>query len=178
MFISKAEAEEIVAHMKYPPQGHRGVALGIAHDHYRPGPTDRKLAAANRRTALAALIETAEGIENIDEIAAVEGVDCLWIGHFDLSASLGIAGKFDHPTFAAAQDRVRRAARKHNKALGRLAADAQGCAALYRAGFDVVCYSGDLWVYQQALIAGVAELRAACAKMKPRRRGGRKAARK
>ncbi|MCH6587667.1 MAG: hpch/hpai aldolase, partial [Proteobacteria bacterium] len=110
MVSSKAEAEEIVAHMKYPPQGHRGVALGIAHDRYRPGPTDRKLAAANRRTALAALIETAEGIENIDEIAAVKGVDCLWIGHFDLSASLGIAGQFDHPAFTAATERVRRAA--------------------------------------------------------------------
>jgi 2-dehydro-3-deoxyglucarate aldolase/4-hydroxy-2-oxoheptanedioate aldolase len=160
--------------MKYPPQGHRGVALGIAHDRYQPGPTAKKLAAANRRTAFVALIETAEGIENIDEIAAVEGVDCLWIGHFDLSASLGIAGKFDHPSFAAAVDRVRRAARKHNKALGRLDATAEGCAALYRQGFDVVAYSGDLWVYQQALIAGIAELRAACAKVKPRARKAKK----
>ena len=174
MVSSKAEAEEIVAHMKYPPQGHRGVALGIAHDRYQPGPTDRKLAAANRRTALVALIETAEGIKNIDQIAAVAGVDCLWIGHFDLSASLGIPGQFDHPTFAKAEDRVRRAARKHNRALGRLAADAEGCAALYRAGFDVVCYSGDLWVYQQALIAGMAELRASCAKVKPRTRNAKK----
>lgn len=174
MVSSKAEAEEIVAHMKYPPQGHRGVALGIAHDRYRPGPTDRKLAAANRRTALVALIETAEGIENIDEIAAVNGVDCLWIGHFDLSASLGIPGRFDHPAFAAAEDRVRRAARKHGKALGRLAADVQGCAALYRAGFDVICYSGDLWVYQQALIDGVTALRAACATTKSRRRKARR----
>ncbi len=174
MVSSKAEAEEIVAHMKYPPQGHRGVALGIAHDRYQPGPTGKKLAAANRRTALVALIETAEGIENIDEIAAVKGVDCLWIGHFDLSASLGIAGKFDHPTFAAAEDRVRRAARKHDKALGRLAADAQGCVALYRAGFDVVCYSGDLWVYQQALIGGIEALRAGCAKVKRRTRKTKK----
>ena len=178
MVGSKAEAEEIVAHMKYPPQGHRGVALGIAHDRYRPGPTGLKLAAANRRSALCALIETAEGIENIDQIAAVKGVDCLWIGHFDLSTSLGIAGQFDHPTFAAAEDRVRRAARKHGKALGRLAADAQGCAALYRAGFDVICYSGDLWVYQQALIAGVADLRARCAKTKPRSRKAKGGARK
>ncbi len=178
MVSSKAEAEEIVAHMKYPPQGHRGVALGIAHDRYQPGPTGRKLAAANRRTALVALIETAEGIENIDEIAAVNGVDCLWIGHFDLSASLGIAGQFDHPTFAAAEDRVRRAARKHNKALGRLDATAEGCAALYRQGFDVIAYSGDLWVYQQALIAGVAELRARCAKIKTRSRSAKGGAKK
>jgi 2-dehydro-3-deoxyglucarate aldolase/4-hydroxy-2-oxoheptanedioate aldolase len=174
MVSSKAEAEAIVAHMKYPPQGHRGVALGIAHDRYEPGPAGRKLAAANRRTAFCALIETAEGIENIDEIAAVKGVDCLWIGHFDLSASLGIPGQFDHPSFAAAEDRVRRAARRHGTALGRLDADAEGCAALYRAGFDVICYSGDLWVYQQALIAGVAELRARCAKIKPRSRSTKK----
>ncbi len=170
MVSSGVEAEEIVAHMKYPPQGHRGVALGIAHDRYRPGPTDRKLAAANRRSALCALIETAEGVENIDAIAAVKGVDCLWIGHFDLSAALGIAGQFDHPAFAAAEDRVRRAARKHGKALGRLAHDAKSGASLYHEGFDVICHSADIWVYQQALIGGIEELRAACAKPKPRTR--------
>ena len=162
MVASKEEAEHIVSCMKYPPMGERGVALGIAHDRYHPGNPADVLAAANQHTAFAALIETEEGIANIDEIASVKGVDCLWIGHFDLSCSLGINGQFDHPDFRKACDKVKRAAKKHNKALARLAGDTGGCIALYKKGFDVLCYSGDLWVYQQALNAGIKEIRSAC----------------
>ncbi len=162
MVGSKDEAEHIVSCMKYPPMGKRGVALTIAHDNYTPGDTAKILAAANRRTAFVALIETEEGVRNIDAIASVKGVDCLWIGHFDLSCSLGINGQFAHPDFLAATDRVRRAAQKHNKALGRLTGDTAGAIALYKQGYDVLCYSGDLWVYQQALIKGIAEIRDGC----------------
>ena len=166
MVGSKEEAEHIVSCMKYPPMGNRGVALNIAHDHYIPGDPATTLAAANRRTAFVALIETEEGIRNIDAIASVKGVDCLWIGHFDLSCSLGINGQFDHPDFIKATDKVKRAANKHNKALGRLTADAAGAIALNKQGYDVLCYSGDLWVYQQALIQGISEIRKGC---KPRK---------
>jgi len=162
MVSSKEEAEHIVSCMKYPPMGKRGVALNIAHDRYQPGDAAATLAATNRRTAFVALIETVEGIENIDEIAAVKGLDCLWIGHFDLSCSLGINGQFDHPDFIKAANKVKRAAKKHNKALGRLTADAAGAIALNKQGYDVLCYSGDLWVYQQALIAGISAIRDGC----------------
>jgi len=54
------------------------------------GPVPAKLAAANKKTTLFCQIETAEGVKNADAIAAVDGVDCLWVGHFDLSVSLGI----------------------------------------------------------------------------------------
>jgi len=165
MVGSREEAEHIVSCMKYPPMGKRGVALNIAHDHYTPGAAADVLAAANKRTALVALIETVDGVSNADEIAAVKGVDCLWIGHFDLSCSLGINGQFDHPDFLKATRAVKRAAKKHNKALGRLSSDAAGAIALYKEGYDVLCYSGDLWVYQQALIDGIKAIRSGC---KPR----------
>ncbi len=164
------QAEAAVADMKYPPMGRRGVALGIAHDDYQPGPAAAKLRAANRRTALATLIETAEGIDNVDAIAAVRGVDCLWIGHFDLSSSLGIPGEFDNPKFTKAVNRVRRAAKKHGKALGRLIGSPGEAKALYKQGFDVICYSGDLWVYQQALVEGVGEIRKSCTGRKGNRK--------
>ena len=73
------EAQRIVAHAKYPPLGHRGVALGVAHDRYAPGAPVTKMRAANKRVAVFLLVETREGIENVDEIAAVEGID----GHLD-----------------------------------------------------------------------------------------------
>ena len=66
---------------------------------------------------------------------------------------------------------MKRAAKKHNKALGRLTSDAAGAIALYKQGYDVLCYSGDLWVYQQALTDGVSEIRAGC---KPRKTAGGK----
>lgn len=163
MVGSGAQAAAIVQALKYPPQGARGVALGIAHDRYQPGPAAEKMAAANARTALAVLVETRDGIDNIDDIAATDGVDCLWIGHFDLSASMDISGQFEHPDFTAAENAVIAAAKRHGKALGRLVSSADEGAALYARGFDVICYSGDLWVYQQGLIAGMEALRSICA---------------
>ena len=99
-----AEARAILDSMKYTPDGRRGVALQVAHDRYRPGAVTDKFAAANKRTTLFCQIETAEGVENADAIAAIDGVDCLWVGHFDLSVSLGIPGEFDHPKFKKAID--------------------------------------------------------------------------
>ena len=155
------EAARIVAHAKYPPLGHRGVALGVAHDRYAPGAPRTKMRAANDRVALFLLVETREGIENVDEIAAVEGVDGLWIGHFDLSTSLGVPGQFDHPDLAAAVDRVRRACVRNRKSFGCLVMDVAGGTAAYHAGFDMICYSGDIWLLRESLSRGIADLKTA-----------------
>lgn len=153
------EAESLVSSMKYVPRGGRGVALGVAHDNYLQGPVMEKLAAANARSTLFAQIETAEGVENAEAIAAVDGVDCLWVGHFDLSSSLGIPGQFDHPDFKGAIERTIKAARKHGKAAGRLVPDVKQGVELFGEGFDFICYSGDVWVLQSALAAAVADIR-------------------
>jgi 2-dehydro-3-deoxyglucarate aldolase/4-hydroxy-2-oxoheptanedioate aldolase len=157
------EAERIVSGMKYTPRGRRGVAPGIAHDDYVMGPVLEKLAAANEKTTLFAQIESVAGVENADAIAAIDGVDCLWVGHFDLSCSLGIPGQFEHTDFRAAIERTVAAARRHGKALGRLSGSPAECAALYREGFDFICYGGDVWLLQAAIAAGVAEIRQAVA---------------
>jgi 2-keto-3-deoxy-L-rhamnonate aldolase RhmA len=114
------EARHILKSMKYTPDGGRGVALQVSHDRYRPGPVVDKFVAANRRSTFFCQIETADGVENADAIAALPGVDCLWVGHFDLSVSLGVPGKFGSKTFTDAIARVCDAARKHGKSLGRL----------------------------------------------------------
>jgi 2-keto-3-deoxy-L-rhamnonate aldolase RhmA len=162
MVGTAAEARHILDCMKYVPAGHRGVALQVAHDRYLPGPVMEKLAAANARTTLFAQIETRQGVENADEIASVEGVDCLWVGHFDLSCSLGIPGQFEHKEFLAAIDTVVRACRRHGKSTGRLVPDVATGADYNAKGFDYICYSGDVWAYQAAVKAGVDGIRAAC----------------
>jgi 2-keto-3-deoxy-L-rhamnonate aldolase RhmA len=162
MVNSAAEAKAIVDSMKYFPQGLRGVALGVAHDNYAAGPVPEKLAAANARTTLFCQIETADGAKNADAIAAIDGVDALWVGHFDLSVSLGIPGEFGHPKFVEAIDRTVAAVKKHNKALGRLVPTTDQGIALYKQGFDFCCYSGDAWVLRDALAAAMATLRDGC----------------
>src|SRR5215813_585009 len=134
------QVRHIINSMKYHPVGKRGVALQVAHDRYRPGAVADKFVASNRRTTLFSQIETEEGVENADEMAAIEGVDCLWVGHFDLSVSLGIPGEFDHPKFTKAIDRVVAATRKHGKALGRLVPNVEtGIEINSRWGFDFIC---------------------------------------
>jgi 2-keto-3-deoxy-L-rhamnonate aldolase RhmA len=156
------EVRHIVNSMKYHPVGRRGVALQVAHDRYRPGAVADKFAAANERTTLFCQIETAEGVENAEAMAAIEGVDCLWVGHFDLSVSLGIPGQFDHKDFKRAIERTIAATRKHGKALGRLVPTVEQGIDIYSQGFDFVCYSGDVWVLHNALAEAVSRLRAGC----------------
>jgi 2-keto-3-deoxy-L-rhamnonate aldolase RhmA len=156
------EARHIINSMKYHPAGKRGVALQVAHDNYRPGAVADKFTAANNRTTLFCQIETEEGVENADALAALDGVDCLWVGHFDLSVSLGIPGEFDHPKFKAAIDKTIAATQKHNKALGRLVPTVETGLDIYSQGFDFVCYSGDVWVLHNALAEAIGKLREGC----------------
>jgi 2-keto-3-deoxy-L-rhamnonate aldolase RhmA len=119
-------------------------------------------AEANRRTSLVALIEIVEGVENADEIAAVDGVDCLWVGQLDLSCSLGIPGQFDHPDFVAAMKRVVEVARQRDKSVGRSVATVDEGVALHTLGFDCILYSADVWLLQTALARGLEDLRREC----------------
>jgi 2-keto-3-deoxy-L-rhamnonate aldolase RhmA len=162
MVGSPGEARAILDSMKYHPEGKRGVALQIAHDNYRPGDVDRKQAAANDRTMLFCQIETAEGVRNVEKIAALPGVDGLWVGHFDLSTSLGVPGRFEDPKFIKAITRVTAAAERHGKALGRLVPTVESGIDVFNTGFDFVCYSGDVWVLHNALAEALTKLRAAC----------------
>ena len=156
------QARHIVELMKYHPIGRRGVALQVAHDRYRPGSVSDKFDQANSRTTLFCQIETAEGVQNADSIAAVDGVDALWVGHFDLSVSLGVPGDFEHPKFNEAIGTTIAAAKKHNKALGRLVPTVEQGIDLYGEGFDFLCYSGDVWVLHNALSEAITRLRDGC----------------
>jgi 2-dehydro-3-deoxyglucarate aldolase/4-hydroxy-2-oxoheptanedioate aldolase len=162
MVGSGDEARRIVQCAKYAPLGSRGVALGIAHDRYTSGPVAEKLAEGNRRSVLFALVETREGAENVDAIASVDGIDGLWIGHLDLSTSLGIPGQFDHPDYVSAVDRIAKAARDYDKSLGRMVETPEEGALLYARGFDFIAIGTDTQLYANALRTELAALRAGC----------------
>jgi 2-dehydro-3-deoxyglucarate aldolase/4-hydroxy-2-oxoheptanedioate aldolase len=160
MCQSAEQAQRLVASAKYPPQGRRGTAFGVAHDDYRGGDILGTMASSNREGLLIAQIETAEGLENVDAIASVEGIDVLWIGQFDLTTSLGIPGQFEHSKFHAAVQRVVAAARRHGKAAGYMVSSVDDARTRLAEGFRILAYGGDLWLYQQALREGLAAVRA------------------
>jgi 2-keto-3-deoxy-L-rhamnonate aldolase RhmA len=97
-------AAAAVSASRYSPAGTRGVGLGHAS---RYGSNiEEYLSQANTKVAVLAMIEDRAGVENAASIAAVEGLDGVVIGPFDLSADLGVMGQIDHPSVQAAFDHV------------------------------------------------------------------------
>lgn len=112
-----AEAQAAVTAMRYPPRGLRGVAkltrataFGADFDDY--------FAHAHERLVTLPQIETAEAVDNVEAIAAIDGVDVLFVGPMDLSTSLGFPGNYEHPLCMDAFKRVSAAARNAGKAAG------------------------------------------------------------
>ncbi|MCJ7821875.1 MAG: aldolase/citrate lyase family protein [Armatimonadetes bacterium] len=112
-----AEAEQAVASMRYPPQGIRGAASLTRAAAYGKDFAEY-LSTANQKLLTVVQIETEPTLDYLDEIAAVDGVDVLFIGPLDLSVSMGIPAQFDHPRFRSAVARVNEAARRAGKAAG------------------------------------------------------------
>ena len=153
------EAREIVAFMKYPPKGKRGVTVGHYYDGFGAGAIGPKLSAANQSTALFALIESAEGVANADSIASVDGVDCLYLGHVDLSVNLGIPSENSHPAIVEALGRVAAACRKHGKSLAWSVGTVGTLEQARRLGADFIDYGGDASLLRDAIAQGVGEIR-------------------
>jgi 2-keto-3-deoxy-L-rhamnonate aldolase RhmA len=161
MMETRAQAESLAAWCRYRPEGVRGLAFNMAHDEYTGGDVTRKMAEANARTLTIALVETTNGIKNVDAIAAVPGIDVVWLGHYDLTNSMGITGQFDHPEFLAAVDRLVEACRRHGKAPGFLVTDTAAAVTWLKRGFRCLGYGTDIGLMQTALAAGIAGLREA-----------------
>lgn len=103
---SRAQVEECVSYMKYPPAGRRGAVLGRGHTAFKAGPLAETLAAANRASFLIVQIETVEAVQRVDELLSVTGVDAALIGPTDLSLALGAPGVMDDPKLTGAIERT------------------------------------------------------------------------
>lgn len=160
---SVAQARAVLDAAKYWPDGTRGVALGLAHERFarRSEPLVTRFAEQNRRTVVVLQIEDPRGAAAADAIAALPGVDMLWLGHNDLSVAMGKPGAFDDPEFAGHEAATIAAARRHGKSAGRLAVDARQGAQFAAQGYDFVAIAGDVWLLQQAFAGGLATVRGA-----------------
>jgi len=137
-----AEAEQAARSMRYQPEGLRGIAssppvcgFGLDFDAY--------YGVANDSLVCMVQIETAEGVANAEEIAAVPGVDVLFVGPMDLSVNMGIIKQFKNPEFEANLDRVVAACRKHGKAAGILAPNLDFLSSWKKKGFTVFVVGSD-----------------------------------
>lgn len=162
---TEAEAKAAVSASRYPPWGTRGVsrfnrAAGFGERF------DEVYTYGHQQTVVMAQIETPEGLANAERIAAVDGVDVLFLGPLDLSTNLGIPRNFDHPKLAEARRAVCRAAERSKKAAGILIANADNVATVREEGFTVVALGSD----GGAVVAG---LKSSVAALKPPTKRGK-----
>ena len=100
------EARRAVARAKFPPFGKRSAAGGYPMFDYRPVPVSQTVPALNDATLVVCMIETPEGVRNVEEISKVDGVDVIHIGANDLLTAMGRPGAFGDPEAAKVIDRV------------------------------------------------------------------------
>ena len=153
------QARKIADSTKYPPVGHRGAGLGMAQDDFEGGDAAPKIRALDERTLLIAQIESPTGVENLEGIASTDGIDVLWVGHWDLSIQMGIPGKFDDPRFQDAIKRVAEVANRHGKSAGVNVDSLQTAEAWMDKGYRAIAYSADFRLVMQGLKAGVEGVR-------------------
>ena len=134
---SAEQAEEAVTFLRYPPTGVRGVAIRVrgaglgtfAH---------HELGSLNERLVGIVQIESLGGLREADAIAALDGVDVLFVGPADLTHSLGVPGNFEDPSYLAALDSVAAACRAHGKAAGILIYDRSSVPRLLEIGYTFI----------------------------------------
>jgi 4-hydroxy-2-oxoheptanedioate aldolase len=156
---SAGEARACIEAMRYPPDGQRGVATIVRAAAYGARYTGYRDESAHSLHSILQ-IESAEGVRHVDEIAAVEGVDVLFVGPMDLSTSLGVFRQYDHPLFVDAVARTIMAAQRHKRALGILLGSPADYGKYYDLGFRCITCGTDVSYLRDAAQATARALRA------------------
>lgn len=154
-------ARELVQAVKFPPLGDRGLdGAGLDADFWVGKPTDYT-DQANRETFLVVQIETPLALENVEAIAAVPGIDGLFLGPGDLSLRLGCTAAVDDPVMLDAQRRIAAAAAQHGRAWGRPASSTDDVRAVVQLGGQLIAIGNDFWGVNEHLARCAATLDAA-----------------
>jgi 2,4-dihydroxyhept-2-ene-1,7-dioic acid aldolase len=161
---TEEQAKSVVDAVKYAPLGKRGLGLGTAHNDYVPPDPAAYLEYSNKNTTVICQIESTTGLANLHAIAATPGVDVLWVGHFDLTQSIGIPGRFSEPRFHEALRQVIDVAKRHGKLAAIQPGNLEQAEEWLRMGFHFMSWSTDISVYRTALQREVQELRALTAR--------------
>jgi 4-hydroxy-2-oxoheptanedioate aldolase len=152
-----AEVAEAVRHLRYPPAGDRGVATYNRACRFALDPG--ALVRAGGEVLGVVQIESASAVDQVEEIAAIDGVDVLFVGPQDLSFNLGVPFQLGSPTYLAALQRVRDAAERHGKSCGLLVGDGAAAAARHAEGWRFVAIGSDATLLAAAVAAELARAR-------------------
>ena len=145
------DAMKIVYSSKYPPQGIRGAGFGFAHDNYINENPISYIEKANNSLINIIQIETKTALENIKEIASIDGVDCLWVGHFDLTNFLGIPGDFTSNIYLNAINEIVIAANTYRKSLGIMVNNKQELETYSKLGFNVIAVGTEMNILSRSI---------------------------
>jgi len=146
-----AEVKEAAQWVKYPPMGIRGLYGGNYEARYGQSNAVEHIERANRDRWLCIQIETAEAVDCADEIAAVEGVDCLFVGPGDLACTLGVPGEPMHDRCIEALRKVSAAAQASGKSWGILPASAEHAKTCRQLGCKLFSFSADTDVVRRGI---------------------------
>ncbi len=150
---SVAEVQQVVAWAKFPPLGVRGINPSNFEANYTTRSLAEHIEVCNRDRWLSVQIETAEALACVEEIAAVEGIDHLFVGPADLSVALGVPGQYMHPDCLAALKRVSNAVQQAGKSWGILVRGAEHGRACRDLGCKLFAFANDLSVALQGFRA-------------------------
>jgi len=153
MIETAEDARSLVEFMRYPPEGRRGLGGSTRASRYGMDFKDY-FQRANRELLCIAQIETRKAVENVEAIAQVEGIDVLFIGHTDLSLSLGCFRQYDDPELVDSEAKVLEAARKYGKTVGMHPKKGMKVGDYEKRGFSFMAVGSDIGV----LNAGFSEL--------------------
>lgn len=159
MIETREQADTLVAACRYRPEGRRGLGFSVSHDGFAGGAARPKMQAANEAILTIALIESARGVDNAEAILATPGLDLGWLGHFDLSDSLGCAEDFRDPRYVDAERRLLAAAVATGRPLGWLVGSGAAAQAALRRGFRCICIGHEVAILRNALAAEFASAR-------------------
>ena len=154
---SAEEVATALRHLRYPPEGDRGVAT--YNRACRFGLDPAALDHANAEVLAVVQIESARAVEQVEEIAALDGVDVLFVGPRDLSHDLGVPGDIQAPNYLEAIDRVRSAAQQFDKTCGLLVPNGAAAAEKRAQGWTFVGVGSDSTLLASALTAELASAR-------------------
>jgi 4-hydroxy-2-oxoheptanedioate aldolase len=148
----EAEAEQVVSWAKFPPRGRRGADGANVDGRFGMGPPlDRYVKEANDRTFVCVQVESLAAARRADAIAAVEGVDVLFMGPGDLSLSLGVPCDWRHPDLIGVAETMAAAAGKHGKNWGMPVFDAEHGRWLLDHGARFLVRGADIFMVQEGL---------------------------
>jgi 4-hydroxy-2-oxoheptanedioate aldolase len=146
-----AQARAVLDCCFYPPRGKRGFAAGLLRASDYGLAVQDYVQSDGRELLVCLMIESAEGVKNVKDIAALDGVDVIQLGPFDLSYDLGIPGQFEHPKFLKALDKIEKGVKAAGKVLGGVAMPGMSIDSVIARGYHMLTVGADLGMLTAAV---------------------------